>query len=537
MMPCGCLTRLRRAASVVSAMPRLVRSSLPACLSSSRSTTRSPCAVGRMETRTSTERPAIRSAMRPSWGWRFSAMSRRAMILMRDTITPCTTCGGSSTSRSMPSLRKRTTERRSKASMWMSDAPSRTAWENSALMRRTMGASSSLSSRSATLGRFSASAARSAFPSRSVMMSAACDAPRSYARASAASKASLASSRKASRPPSARCTSASTLARTPGRTHSSMPSSSCRALITPWRLAKAYGSRSTQRASAESASDDMSMRLLRRGRGSRLRLGLSGGRRQRRRSRRRGARRRRRRRTRLHRLLAIVDALALGALAARVAAQVVVAVDRHPVAVLGRADDHRPQEDHQVGALALLALEAEQRSEEGNLAQPRNALHSFVQGVLDQPAEHDGAAVVHDDLGLDRALVGDEVGRTTRYSRSDVRDLLEDLQAHRRAFGNLRLDAQGDAHVLALDRLKGIHRSGRRRGDGCRGGETAGDEGHVLADDDFRLVVVEGEQGGRGENAAELVRRERTRERADAPHRASVGKRDGLAEHRQRQAP
>src|SRR5205823_1854778 len=48
--------------------------------------------------------------MRPSCGWRFSAMSRRAMILMRDTITPCTTCGGSSTSRSMPSLRKRRLE-------------------------------------------------------------------------------------------------------------------------------------------------------------------------------------------------------------------------------------------------------------------------------------------------------------------------------------------------------------------------------------------------------------------------------------------
>src|SRR2546425_503571 len=43
--------------------------------------------------------------MRPSCGWRFSAMSKRAMILMRDTITPCATCGGSSTSRSIPSLR------------------------------------------------------------------------------------------------------------------------------------------------------------------------------------------------------------------------------------------------------------------------------------------------------------------------------------------------------------------------------------------------------------------------------------------------
>ncbi len=79
----------------------------------------------------------------------------------------------------MPSLRKRTTERRSKASMWMSEAPSRTACENSALINRTIGASSSLSSRSATFGRLSASAARSGFASMSVTISAACEAPRS----------------------------------------------------------------------------------------------------------------------------------------------------------------------------------------------------------------------------------------------------------------------------------------------------------------------------------------------------------------------
>src|SRR6266704_2519536 len=49
----------------------------------------------------------------------------------------------------------------------------------------------------------------------------------------------IASSLRASGPPSARCTSARTPARTPGRTQSSKPASSCRALITPCRLAKA----------------------------------------------------------------------------------------------------------------------------------------------------------------------------------------------------------------------------------------------------------------------------------------------------------
>src|SRR5713101_7218738 len=472
MMPCGCRTRSRKVASVVSAIPSPVRSSLPACLSSRRSTTRSPCAVGRIETRTSTERPARRSAMRPSCGWRFSAMSRRAMILMRDTITPCTTCGGSSTSRSIPSLRKRTTERWSKASMWMSDAPSRTACENSALINRTIGASSSLSRRSATLGRLSASAA---------------------------SKASFASSLRASCPPSARCTSASTAARTPGKTQISKPCSSCRALITPWRLAKAYGRRSTQRASGERALEDMSMALLGR-RGSGTRFGGCGrfGRGLHGRLARCGARGFRRARTRCvarrfgrYGLHAVVYVFALRALAARVAAQIFITVLRHAITVLDRADDHRPEEDHQVGPLALLALEAEQRAQKRNVAEQRNLLRRHVQGVLDQPAEHDGIAVVHHHLGFDGALVGDEIARAGPRGGVDVRDLLIDLEPDGRALGNLRLDAQGEAHVAALDRLEGIHRRHfcRRRGGHRR--EPSGDERHVLPDDDFRLVVVQ----------------------------------------------
>ena len=49
--------------------------SRPACLSSRRSTTRSPWPEGIVETRTSTARPAMRNEMRPSCGRRFSAMS------------------------------------------------------------------------------------------------------------------------------------------------------------------------------------------------------------------------------------------------------------------------------------------------------------------------------------------------------------------------------------------------------------------------------------------------------------------------------
>ena len=48
-------------------------------------TTRSPWPDGSVETRTSTERPAILRLMRPSCGRRFSAMSSFDMTLMRET--------------------------------------------------------------------------------------------------------------------------------------------------------------------------------------------------------------------------------------------------------------------------------------------------------------------------------------------------------------------------------------------------------------------------------------------------------------------
>ncbi len=76
-------------------MPSVARSSRADSLSSSRSTTRSPAPVGSVDTRTSTCRSPSFSAMRPSCGSRFSAMSRLAMILRRDTSAPCSARGGS----------------------------------------------------------------------------------------------------------------------------------------------------------------------------------------------------------------------------------------------------------------------------------------------------------------------------------------------------------------------------------------------------------------------------------------------------------
>ena len=66
-------------------------------------------AEGRVETRTSSVLPPSVSEMRPSCGMRFSAMSRRAMTLMRETMRGhAARAGRRVTSRSTPSTRKRT---------------------------------------------------------------------------------------------------------------------------------------------------------------------------------------------------------------------------------------------------------------------------------------------------------------------------------------------------------------------------------------------------------------------------------------------
>ena len=172
-MPCGCVIRPSNCFSMGALMPRCCRSRRPASLSSKRNTARSPCPVGRVETRTSTGLPPTRRVMRPSCGKRFSAMSSCAMILMREMSEPWIALRGRTTSRRLPSMRKRTTEVCSNGSMWMSDAPSRSACVSSALIMRMTGASSDDSSKSSMAGTSCSSLVRSRSASNS---SAICEA-------------------------------------------------------------------------------------------------------------------------------------------------------------------------------------------------------------------------------------------------------------------------------------------------------------------------------------------------------------------------
>ncbi len=177
--------------------------------SSRRSTTRSPCPVGSVETRTSMARPPTRSVMRPSCGRRFSAMSIAAMILMRDTSAACSARLGRTTSRSVPSTRKRTSDDCSKGSMWISEAPSRAACVSRALIMRMIGASSSVSSRSSISGTSCIMRVMSISPSMSPTTCCAESSGREYvwAMASASSLASTTLAR--TRPGNARSTSLS----------------------------------------------------------------------------------------------------------------------------------------------------------------------------------------------------------------------------------------------------------------------------------------------------------------------------------------
>ena len=79
--------------------------------SSNRMTTFSPNSVGRHDTRKSISRTLLpslkRALMRPSCGSRFSAMSSRAMILMREMIGSRYLSAGAITACSTPSMRNR----------------------------------------------------------------------------------------------------------------------------------------------------------------------------------------------------------------------------------------------------------------------------------------------------------------------------------------------------------------------------------------------------------------------------------------------
>ena len=113
-------------------------------------TTFSPSTVGSVATRMSSMRPAAAalSEMRPSCGFRRSAMSSFASTFRRVVTPGVIRFGIRCISWSTPSMRKRTASASSCGSKWTSEAPSSAAWKMTELTSRTSGASETPSSTS-----------------------------------------------------------------------------------------------------------------------------------------------------------------------------------------------------------------------------------------------------------------------------------------------------------------------------------------------------------------------------------------------------
>ncbi|CRQ73801.1 hypothetical protein PAERUG_P45_London_17_VIM_2_12_12_01289 [Pseudomonas aeruginosa] len=177
----------------------------------------------------------------------------------------------------------------------------------------------------------------------------------------------------------------------------------------------------------------------------------------------------------------------------------------------GIADDARAQEDHQVALHPGLAGRAEQPADAGDVAQQRYPRIAAQQVVLDQSAEDDDLAVVGQYGALDRALVGHQVHRLRRQGGGwrDGGYFLLDLQAQHAVLADVRRDLEGHPDILALDSGERIARTAGA------GGVAAGLERHVLADQDFRLLVVQGQQARRRQQVAAAIAAQRGDQRAE----------------------
>src|SRR5690606_35085426 len=129
------------------------------------------------------------------------------------------------------------------------------------------------------------------------------------------------------------------------------------------------------------------------------------------------------------------------------------------------------------------------------ITQKRHLVLGLHHLVVNQPAKNDQLVVVHHDMGIQAAFVGDEV-RGTACSRGYGGYLLGDLQTHRIALVDLRADLQLDTHVLTLDGVEGLTGVFHRAAD---------DERYVLTDNDFRFFVIQRQQTGGGQDVARAV--------------------------------
>ena len=161
-----------------------------------------------------------------------------------------------------------------------------------------------------------------------------------------------------------------------------------------------------------------------------------------------------------------------------------------------------PQEHHQVGLSAAAHLALEQVAEHRHVAQAAES--SPVEFEYSSDSRPPSTMMLPSSTStfdsIERLVV---VGPLTLFTveATDARDLLEDLHLDRAGLADLRAHAQRQADVLALDGLERVDGVGVAAGVGV----LAGDEGHVLADDDLGFLVVQRQQVRRGQHVALAV--------------------------------
>ena len=461
------------------------------------------------------------------------------MILMRETSAACSARGGSSTSRSTPSTRKRTTERASYGSKCTSDARSRSACSSSALIIRITGACAPLSRRSSAGGRSCISRARSRV-AREVLDHLRDAAPSTlYARASSVGEALGVDGARQERPlqhalqlrdafdgrigPRQHDDAALLLAlrqhavRARERIRDPVRESVGGGGAGPWPSQGSTRSLRASRAAAAGSAPEAAS-ACRPGSGG---VGI-------------GARRAG------QRAFAAAAAAASwspqksrlgGACRSCSPLQVLVALRRDLASVGARAQHRRLDEDHQVRLLRAGARRsgtARRRSGCRRRAAPCR-VPSVSWSWMRPPST---MICVSSTITVDSSARFDRIDAACRGRRIVDRATLPGRATRRIVPPSVICGLTRSTMPTSLrsNVWNGVHRrrAARRR-------VAAGDERNVLADDDARLLVVEREQRRRRQDVGADLRLERAREEREVGDRAEAGNRHRALHHAERQ--
>jgi hypothetical protein len=188
-------------------------------------------------------------------------------------------------------------------------------------------------------------------------------------------------------------------------------------------------------------------------------------------------------------------------------ADIIVAPRRHRPLLGRRAHDGGPDEDHQIGLVALPAARAEQIADQRQVAQQRNLLDRAPLILVEQPADHRDLAILDHERILALALVEDEILAARRRRPGDRAHLDPQVHLDRPAGIHLRPHLQGDADILALHGAKRIVEIGAQR--------LAGGDRDFLADQEARFLVVEREGRRDRQQVRRIVRPHRIEDRAE----------------------